>query len=220
MATLPGQRAEFTYCLNKYNIAEDAETRARFVEKMAQRIKIARENGFTIEQVTQGQTYPKAEVEQYLNQNDPQPSSEGDEQEAIRVVQQIVDTSEVMRLGEGLGIVYAYGYRCANDRLKIGSTENDTVQRIAAQIGTSTPDKPVLYLEIKTDNCRALERAIQATLEARGKKIVGGGAEWFITSRDEIEAIYDFIGKKPQASGSDNLTAAQPSRVAQLRSAT
>jgi T5orf172 domain len=89
----------------------------------------------------------------------------------------------------GAGIVYAYGYRCCEDRLKVGFTEGNTVQRIAAQIGTSTPDKPVLLIEIKTDQCRALERAIQATLETRGRKIPGGGAEWFKASRDEILAI-------------------------------
>jgi hypothetical protein len=67
------------------------------------------------------------------------------------------------------------------------------VQRIAAQIGTSTPDKPVLLIEIKSDLCRALERAIQATLETRGRKVPGGGTEWFTTTRDEVLAIYQFI---------------------------
>jgi hypothetical protein len=69
------------------------------------------------------------------------------------------------------------------------------VQRIAAQIYTSTPDKPVLLIEIKTEQCRALERAIQATLETRGRKISGGGTEWFKASRDEVRAIYEFITK-------------------------
>jgi predicted protein tyrosine phosphatase len=69
----------------------------------------------------------------------------------------------------------------------------DTVERIAQQINTSTPDKPVLLIEIKTDKCRALERAIQATLETRGRKISGGGTEWFMASRDEVLAIYKFI---------------------------
>jgi len=98
-----------------------------------------------------------------------------------------------MRIGDGAAVVYAYGYRCCPDRLKVGSTEADTLQRIAAQIGTSTPDKPVLHMEIKTNGCRALERAIQAVLEARGKRISGGGAEWFKVSRDEILEIYKFV---------------------------
>jgi hypothetical protein len=62
----------------------------------------------------------------------------------------------VERTGEGEGVVYAYGYACASDRLKVGSTELDPVQRIAAQSGTSTPDKPVLAVEIRTNHCRAL----------------------------------------------------------------
>jgi hypothetical protein len=104
-----------------------------------------------------------------------------------------VDTADVVRKGEGTGIVYAYGYRCCTDRLKVGFTEANTVQRIAAQVSTSTPDKPVLLIEIKTDQCRALERAIQATLETRGRKIAGGGPEWFKATRDEVLAIYEFI---------------------------
>jgi hypothetical protein len=78
-------------------------------------------------------------------------------------------------------------------RLKIGLTDGDTVQRIAAQIGTSTPDKPMLVLEIRTSRCRALERAIHGTLEARGQKIVGDRAEWFRCTRDELLAIYRFV---------------------------
>jgi T5orf172 domain len=101
--------------------------------------------------------------------------------------------ADVRRTGEGNGFVYAYGYKCLPGRLKVGSTEVDSVQRIAAQIGTSTPDKPALFLEIKTDKCRVMERAIQTVLEARGQKITGGGAEWFATTREEIEALYRLI---------------------------
>lgn len=72
-------------------------------------------------------------------------------------------------------------------------TNTDTVERIAQQINTSTPDKPVLLFEIKTDRCRSLERALHATLETRGWKIRGGGAEWFKTTREEILGIYQFI---------------------------
>src|SRR5438045_1472302 len=84
-------------------------------------------------------------------------------------------------LGQRPTVVYAYGYCCAPDRLKVGLTVGDTVQRIAAQIGTSTPDKPMLLLEIRTHDCSSLERAIHAILEYRGLKIAGGGKEWFRT---------------------------------------
>ena len=195
MATLAGQRAQFTWALNQYNLSEDPETRAKFAKRMAKYIAAAPANGFTIDQVTQGQMYPASEVHQYLND----PSVDDDpgisEEQAIRTVEEAVDTTDVVRKGEGAGIVYAYGYRCCEDRLKVGLTEANTVQRIAAQIGTSTPDKPVLLVEITTNQCRALERAIQATLETRGRKIAGGGTEWFKACRDEVLAIYDFISQ-------------------------
>jgi hypothetical protein len=193
MATLAGQRAQFTWALNQYNLSEDAEARTKFAKRMAKYIRAAPANGLTVDEVTQGQIYPSSEVDQYLND----PSANDDpgitEEQALRTVEETVDTTDVVRKGEGAGIVYAYGYRCCEDRLKVGFTEGNTVQRIAAQIGTSTLDKPVLLIEIKTDQCRALERAIQGTLETRGRKIPGGGAEWFKASRDEILAIYQFI---------------------------
>jgi hypothetical protein len=69
------------------------------------------------------------------------------------------------------------------------------VERIAQQINTSTPDKPVLFVEIRTDRCRSLERAIQATLETRGRKITGGGVEWFKAGREDVLAIYQFVSR-------------------------
>jgi hypothetical protein len=193
MATLAGQRAQFTWALNQYNLAEDPETRTHFAKRMAKYIAAAPSNNFTADQITRDKNYPAAEVAQYIN--DPSIAAEPDisEDQAIRRVEAAVDVSNVQRLGEGEGIVYAYGYACCPDRLKVGSTEGETVQRIAAQIGTSTPHKPVLLVEIRTNRCRALERAIQATLEARGCKIAGGGAEWFKTTRDEVLAIQRFI---------------------------
>jgi hypothetical protein len=193
MATLPGQRAQFTWALNQYNVAEDTDTRIKFAKIMAKYIAAAPQNGFTVDEVTQGQNYPASEVGQFLNDpnNDAEPSL--NEDQARIAVSAAVDTTDVIRVGEGTGVVYAYGYRCIPDRLKVGSTDSDPVQRIAAQISTSTPDKPVLLLEIKTDRCRSLERAIHAVLESRGQKIEGGGTEWFKTHRDELTAIYQFV---------------------------
>jgi hypothetical protein len=193
MATLAGQRAQFTWALNQYNLAEDPETRAKFAKRMAKYIAAAPANGFTVEEVTQGQVYPSSEVAQYIHNPDGSDDPGLTEEQALRTIEEAVDTTDVVRKGEGTGIVYAYGYRCCEDRLKIGFTESNTVQRIAAQISTSTPDKPVLLIEIRTDQCRALERAIQSTLETRGCKIAGAGTEWFKTSRDEVLAIYEFV---------------------------
>jgi len=143
MATLAGQRAQFTWALNQYNLAEDADRRDFYARRMAKYIAAAPVNGFTAEQVTKGQLYPVAEVAQYLSvaadiDTDPD-ISEG---QALSAIAQAVDVSDVLRLGDGPTVVYAYGYQCAPDRLKIGLTQGDTVQRIAAQISTGTPDRP------------------------------------------------------------------------------
>ena len=196
MATLPGQRAQFTWALNQYNLAEDAERKAYYAKRMARYIAAAPLNGFTVDDVTQGQLYPVAEVANYLGNagDDPDPGiSEG---EALSEIAEAVDTTDVLQLGDGPKTVYAYGYKCAPDQLKIGLTEGSAVDRIAAQISTGTPDKPVLLLEIKTHDCGSLERAIHSTLEYRGNKITGGGKEWFLTTREEVIAIYQSIAQR------------------------
>lgn len=145
--------------------------------------------------MTQGQVYPAAEVDQYINHPGSDPEADISEGEALKQVAEAVDVLDVVRMGEGSGIVYAYGYRCAPDRLKVGMTETgDAKQRIFVQINTSTPDRPVLVLEIRTNHCRSLERAIHV-LEHRGCKVEGAGAEWFKTTREEVIDIYQFIAK-------------------------
>ncbi|MGA8989597.1 MAG: GIY-YIG nuclease family protein [Rhodoplanes sp.] len=196
MATLAGQRATFTWALNRYNSTDDVEHRTKFAKQMAKTIAAAPSNGFTIEEVTQGQSYPAAEVEKYLNDPAAVAVEPGiSEEESSESLAKSVEATDVIRDGQGNGTVYAYGYKCAPDRLKVGSTDGDTVQRIAAQISTSTPDRPALVIEIKTNACRALERAMHGILETRGRKVSGGGTEWFKTTRDELMEIYQFICK-------------------------
>jgi hypothetical protein len=182
MATLPGQRAQFTWALNQYNLTEDPKRKAQFAKRMAKYIAAAPANKFTVEDVTQGQVYPIAEVNEYINAPESEPETEISEGDALTEIAQAIDASDVVRLGEGSGVVYAYGYHCTPDRLKIGGTGGDTIQRIVAQIGTSTPDRPVLLLEIKTHEWPALERAIHATLGVRGRRVIGGGQECFKTT--------------------------------------
>src|SRR5690242_9204124 len=143
MATLPGQRAQFTWALHQYNSTEDPAEREFYARRMARYIRSAPANNFTVEQITQGQPYPESEVSKYLNQPESDTEPDVSEQEAINEVRETVDTSDVIRLGEGQAFVYAYGYACAPDRLKIGMTTTDIVERIAAQISTGTPDKPL-----------------------------------------------------------------------------
>jgi hypothetical protein len=181
---LAGQRAQFTWGLNEYNKTDDEGQRARFARHMAKYVRDAPVNGFTLEQVTQGQSYPAEEVQKYLSQANTTDDSGVSDSQAVEMLESSVDTTNTRRKGIGNGSVYAYGYRCAPDRVKIGCTDGDTVQRIAAQISTSTPDKPVLFLEIKTDKSRTLERALHSILAYRGRKVTGGGDEWFLTTAD------------------------------------
>jgi hypothetical protein len=118
MATLAGQRAQFSWALNQYNQSEDPGSRGLFAKRMAKHIAAAQGNDFTVEQKIQGQPYPMSEASQYLN--DPSLSSEPgpSEDQALRTVYEAVETSDVVRVGEDAGIVYGFGYRCCPDRLK------------------------------------------------------------------------------------------------------
>ena len=97
MATLAGQRAQFTWALNQYNLSEDPETRAKFAKRMAKYIAAAPANGFTIDQVTQGQMYPASEVHQYLNDPSVDDDAGISEEQAIRTVEEAVDNALVAR---------------------------------------------------------------------------------------------------------------------------
>jgi hypothetical protein len=56
MATLAGQRAQFTWALNQYNLAEDPETRTHFAKRMAKYIAAAPSNNFAADQITRDKT--------------------------------------------------------------------------------------------------------------------------------------------------------------------
>src|SRR3954469_23222452 len=101
MATLAGQRAQFTWALNQYNLAEDAERKAHFARRMAKYITAAPTNGWAVEEVTQGQLYPVAEVAHYAGSATNEDEPDISEGQALREVEQAVDASDVVRLGEG-----------------------------------------------------------------------------------------------------------------------
>jgi T5orf172 domain len=192
MKPLGTHQSNFTWARNQYNKSDDPDAKVKYARYMAKYLNEGRNDGFSTEQITHGTDY-LAEVDKDIlvfgSENLPVIT----EEQAKREIAEAVDASDVIRIGEGGSAVYAYGYICCQDRLKVGYATGDTVQRIADQIGTSTPDRPVLYIEIKTDDCRAIERAIHAVLRVRGRKIAGGGDEWFRATRDEIIAIYRFI---------------------------
>jgi len=109
------------------------------------------------------------------------------------MVEQMVDVSELQEEGSGEQAVYAYGYRCAPDRLKVGRSNGDVIVRVTQQITTSTPDKPSLFLIFRTQNCRALEMALHGVMQVQGRKVLGGGDEWYQVTRQELLGIYGMI---------------------------
>jgi T5orf172 domain len=213
MVALAGQRAQFTWALNEYNKTDDPGVRSKFVRHIAASIRNAKSAGFTKEQVTRDKSYPAEEVEAAVETLGPMGEPDVTEIQVKEALQNSVDSASSKRKGTGNSSVYVYGYRCAPDRLTIGYTDGDVVERIADQIGTSTPDKPVLFLEIRTNNSRALERALHSILIYRGKKILGGGVEWFLVNVNEIEHLCELIGEGILAS-SDSQTLQNPAETA------
>jgi hypothetical protein len=183
---LAGQRAKFTMYLRQYRATEDPG----FAASAAGYLRWAKNNGFTIAGFTKSDAVPEA----ILRLVDDGPGAEVTVDEAVRANESAVDTSDVLRLGNGPEHVYGYGYAVAPGCIKVGSTKNmSPVERIARQIETSTPGQPVLLIAIATANSQALERALHGTLECRGRKITGGGKDWFRAHRDEIASLVDFV---------------------------
>jgi len=84
--------------------------------------------------------------------------------------------------------------------MKVGRTKGDVIGRIVQQINESTPDKPTLSLIIRTESMHALEKALQGVLEVRGRKVLGGGDEWYLTTRDELIELYQtIVAERPKA---------------------
>jgi hypothetical protein len=185
---LAGQRAKFSRQRAIYYTTNDDAQRQRAIRLMAEVLADAPASGFSEEQVTQGEEVP----DEVRLPHDVQPASVAaeDADQLVEDLQETVDSAGALETGEGGEFVYAYGYRCAPDRLKIGSCAGDPVARIAAQISTGTPDRPVLHLLIRTHDCRALERTLHGILRLHSKKVAGAGAEWFISTRDEVLAAY------------------------------
>ncbi len=188
---LAGQRAKFSRARAVFYASSDDPQRDRAIQLMAEVLVDAPANGFTEEEVTQGEDVPDLVRQRAAGLPIARASDDDDPEVLVAALKDTVDTSDVIEIGQGHEAVYAYGYRCAPDRLKIGSCTGDAVARIAAQISTGTPDKPALLVHFRTHDCRALERVLHGMLRLKGKKVDGAGAEWFIATRDEVIAAYE-----------------------------
>jgi T5orf172 domain len=187
---LAGQRAKFSRARAIFYTSGDEKQRQRAAQLMAEVLAEAPANGFSEGDVTQGEDVP-SEARGLATRVSP--GSDESPEELINELRLSVEISSVRELGQGEQFVYAYGYSCAPDRLKLGSCAGDVVARIAAQISTGTPDKPALLLKIATHDCRALERALHAIFRLKGRHVAGAGAEWFIATPEEVVAAYERV---------------------------
>ena len=107
-------------------------------------------------------------------------------------------------IGSGDKAVYIYYYdtykQYANLQgnnvwaCKVGRTDTDPISRVFGQAGTCYPELPHIALIIQCDNSSIIETTIHNILKLRGKWIENApGTEWFMTSPEEIETIYNNI---------------------------
>lgn len=168
--TLAVQRATFTKALQDFDATDDAAVRAHAVEKMARALLDAPAFGFGEAEVTQGQDVPAA-VTAPIGSGRVAPAEAEDDEALVAEVVRTVDLRALREFGSGPQVVYAYGYACAPDRLKVGRADGDAVARVAAQITTSTPDKPRLAALFCTHDAAALERGLHAWFQLRGRRL-------------------------------------------------
>ena len=115
------------------------------------------------------------------------------------------DRPVTLTLGSGTGSVYLYYYprdkESANSKREsvwecnIGMTKRSISKRVGEQKEKFDHQNPEIGLEIKTNNPRALEKAIHAILELKGQQVEtsGKGSEWFLTSPTEVVGIYTIL---------------------------
>lgn len=131
------------------------------------------------------------------------------EPELVEVVTDSFEVEEVMYsvdeiLGAGPSAVYVYYYDvyCELARIngevlwpcKIGRTDGDPIQRIISQAGTCHPELPHVALVIYCDDSNALETIFHNIMKVKGRWMAEApGKEWFMTSPDEIKAIYTSV---------------------------
>lgn len=131
------------------------------------------------------------------------------EPELVEVVTDSSEVEEVMYsvdeiLGTGPNAVYVYYYDvyCEFARIKgevvwpckIGRTDCDPIQRIIGQAGTCYPELPHVALIIYCDDSNALETAFHNIMKVKGRWMADApGKEWFMTSPDELKAIYTSV---------------------------
>jgi len=105
-------------------------------------------------------------------------------------------------IGEGNhGYVYVLTYESMRSNtttampLKIGCTRRDDIQGRIKQMMTGFPERPIVEMLMRVPHPQtpnALETLIHRQLKANGHQLQQGGTrEWFHTSPDKLEEIYN-----------------------------
>lgn len=138
--------------------------------------------------------------EQVENGNRQASESDTEEQElvATEVAESTSGITVEREIGKGPESVYVY-YHDAHANLaqqngssvwecKVGWTIGEPDSRVIGQGAlTAFPRPPIIGLVIKTEDGRRLEHALHSALTLAGKRVKGGGSEWFMTSPEQIE---------------------------------
>ena len=117
-------------------------------------------------------------------------------------------------IGSGRQSVYLYYYQWDREHAKskgqsvweckIGKAERPLQDRLREQ--ATDPEKFKLGLHIQTNDPVRIEGIIHDELKKRGKHIGESlRTEWFLTSRNEVKEIYNFIGENSRESASSSL---------------
>ena len=119
-----------------------------------------------------------------------------------------VETSDDIQreIGTGKETIYVYYYPVYKKYAqlkgqsewycKVGMTTRNIWDRIYSQAGTAFPEEPFVALTIKCDDAHMLEQTIHNALKLRNKWLeTAPGTEWFITSPEGVENIYNSIVK-------------------------
>ena len=107
-------------------------------------------------------------------------------------------------IGSGKKSIYVYYYdnykelaSLKNSKIwecKVGRTDVDPISRVVGQAGTCYPEMPHIALVIYCDDSNLLEKAIHDVLRLRNRCLIDSpGKEWFLTSPEEVEEIYNSI---------------------------
>jgi hypothetical protein len=107
-------------------------------------------------------------------------------------------------IGSGKKSIYVYYYdnykelaSLKNSKIwecKVGRTDVDPISRVVGQAGTCYPEMPHIALVIYCDDSNLLEKAIHDALRLRNRWLIDSpGKEWFLTSPEEVEEIYNSI---------------------------